>query len=65
MAVRKAPDIIQDTLREGINAGLLARLRVSGEDVGVEIAREMLQQPDFKAEIQALAREIAADLRKR
>jgi len=65
MATRKQPSLIEATLRDGISEGLLARLRVSGENVGEQIAREMLAEPEFKAEIQALAREIAADLRKR
>jgi hypothetical protein len=65
MATRKQPGLIQATLRNGISDGLLARLRASGEDIGVELAREMLKDPEFKAELDALAREVLADLRKR
>jgi hypothetical protein len=51
---------IADVMREAAT-----RLRLAGEDIGAEIAKELLADPEFKAEIHALARELARQLREK
>jgi hypothetical protein len=65
MATRKRDSLITETLRNGISAGLLAQVRVTAEVAGEALAREWLDDPEFKAEMKAIGREILADLRKR
>jgi hypothetical protein len=54
---------ITDVMREAAMTGFATRLRLAGEDIGAEIAKELLADPEFKAEIHALARDLARQLR--
>lgn len=54
---------IVDVMREAAMTGFASRLCLAGEDIGAEIAKELLADPEFKAEIHALARELARQLR--
>jgi hypothetical protein len=56
---------IAEVMREAAMTGCAARLRLAGEDIGAEIAKELLADPEFKAEIHALARELARQLREK
>jgi hypothetical protein len=65
MATRKRASLIEATLRDGISNGIVLHLQVAAERAGEEIAQEWLKDPAFKAEMRAIAQEIAADLRRR
>jgi hypothetical protein len=54
---------IADVMREATMTGFATRLRLAGEDIGAEIAKELLADPEFKAEIHALARDLARQMR--
>jgi hypothetical protein len=54
---------ITEVMREAAITGLTTRLRLAGEDIGAEIAKELLADPEFKAEIHALARELVRQIR--
>jgi hypothetical protein len=54
---------IADVMREAAMTGFATRLRLAGEDIGAEIAKELLADPEFKAEIHALARDLARQMR--
>jgi hypothetical protein len=54
---------IEDVMREAAMTGFATRLRLAGEDIGAEIAKELLTDPEFKAEIHALARDLARQMR--
>jgi hypothetical protein len=51
-----------DTLvRDGVQAALVARLRVAAEQQGDLLAGEMLKDDDFRHEFLALARDVARE----
>ncbi len=54
---------IAAVMRDAAMTGCATRLRLAGEDIGAEIAKELLADPEFTAEIHALARELARQLR--
>jgi hypothetical protein len=63
MSKKPASLSIEDVMREAAMTGFATRLRLAGEDIGAEIAKELLADPEFKAEIHALARDLARQLR--
>jgi hypothetical protein len=65
MLMRKKAESLSmaEVMREAAMTGCASRLRLAGEDIGAEIAKELLADPEFKAEILALARELARQLR--
>jgi hypothetical protein len=56
---------LQAFMRDSVMAGLSTRLRLAGEDLGSELAKEMLEDPEFRAEWKRVAAALAASLRQR
>jgi len=50
---------LEALVRDGVQSALVARLRVAAEQEGEALAREVLQDPEFRAEFLALARRVA------
>jgi hypothetical protein len=53
--------VLEDLIRDSVQTALVTRLRVSAEQQGDELAREILKDETFREEFVSLAREVARE----
>jgi hypothetical protein len=57
----KAKTVLEELVRESVQAALVTRLRLHAEQQGDELAREILKDDTFREEFVALARAVARE----
>jgi len=57
----KQQTALEQLIRESVQGALVTRLRLSAEQQGDELAREILKDDAFREEFVALAREVARE----